>query len=119
MIASGLVYLLCWIPWLAGLRAPLPATLALFAAMGFAVSGFTLSWATVKEVNPPAFSGTAMALVNTGVFLGPTLYQPLVGWVLDRHGQRAALGVLVAFAAMGFLATLLVREAGGRNQAAG
>ena len=115
MIVSGLVYLLCWIPWVAGVHAPLAVTIALFAAMGFAVSGFTLSWATVKEVNPPAFSGTAMALVNTGVFLGPTIYQPLVGWVLDHAGQRAALAVLAGFAAMGFLATLFVRETRARN----
>ena len=47
-------------------------------------------------MNPPALSGTAMAVVNTGVFLGPTIFQPLVGWVLDRAGFQAALAVLAA-----------------------
>jgi MFS family permease len=66
-------------------------------------------------VNPPALSGTAMAVVNTGVFLGPTIYQPLVGWVLDRSGFRAGLLVLWAFALSGLVAALFVRETRCRN----
>jgi sugar phosphate permease len=135
MLGLGLAYLLCWLPWLAGGRVPLWASLTLFAAMGASATGFTLSWASVKEVNPPALSGTAMALVNTGVFLGPTIYQPLVGWVLDRGAAarhpgagapayapedfRRGLWVLAAFALMGFLGGLLVRETHCRNVAAG
>jgi sugar phosphate permease len=138
MLGLGLAYVLCWLPWLAGPRLPLWASLALFAVMGASATGFTLSWASVKEVNPPALSGTAMALVNTGVFLGPTIYQPLVGWVLDRGAAarwgaaaaasspayapedfRRALWVLAAFALMGLVAALLVRETHCRNVAAG
>jgi MFS family permease len=137
MLGLGLAYVLCWLPWLAGPRLPLWASLALFAVMGASATGFTLSWASVKEVNPPALSGTAMALVNTGVFLGPTIYQPLVGWVLDRGAAarwgaaaaaaspayapedfRRALWVLAAFALMGLVAALLVRETHCRNVAA-
>jgi len=136
MLGLGLLYLLCWLPWLAGAPLPLWASLALFGLMGASATGFTLSWASVKELNPPALSGTAMAVVNAGVFLGPTIYQPLVGWVLDRGAaaRRAAsvagapayapedfrrgLWVLAAFALMGLLAALLVRETHGRNVAA-
>ena len=114
-VGIGLVYLLCWLPWLAGAELGRAAGLALFALMGASATGFTLSWASVKEVNPPALAGTAMAVVNTGVFLGPTLYQPLVGWVLDRAGFRAGLAVLAAFAATGVLAALFVRETWCRN----
>jgi sugar phosphate permease len=111
IVAFGAVHVLCWLAWVLG-PAPLPraVTLALFALMGASAPGFTLSWVAVKEVNPPALAGTAMAVVNTGVFLGPTVYQPLVGWVLDRAGFRPALGVLAAFAAVGLGAALLVRE---------
>jgi sugar phosphate permease len=137
MLGLGLAYVLCWLPWLAGARPPLGASLALFAAMGASATGFTLSWASVKEVNPPALSGTAMAVVNAGVFLGPAIYQPLVGWVLDRSAAarrgaaatalspayapedfRRGLWVLAAFALMGLLAALLVRETYCRNAAA-
>jgi sugar phosphate permease len=111
MVALGLVYTLCWAPWVLGIEAPRAITLALFGVMGASATGFTLSWALVKEVNPPALSGTAMAVVNTGVFLGTALYQPLVGWVLDRAGFRPGLTVLAGCAAMGLVAALFVREA--------
>ncbi|HEY6100375.1 MAG TPA: MFS transporter [Anaeromyxobacter sp.] len=111
MIAFGAVHVLCWAPWVLGGALPRAATLALFVLMGASAPGFTLSWVSVKEVNPPALSGTAMAVVNTGVFLGPTLYQPLVGWVLDRSGFRPALAVLAGFAVMGLAGALFVREA--------
>lgn len=137
MLGLGLAYVLCWAPWLAGAHPPPWASLLLFGAMGASATGFTLSWASAKEVNPPALSGTAMALVNAGVFLGPTLYQPLVGWVLDRSAAarqaagaaagavryapedfRRGLGVLAAFALLGLLAALGVREARGRGAGA-
>jgi sugar phosphate permease len=115
MLGFGLGYTLSWAPLVAGAPLGRPASLALFALMGACATGFTLSWASVKEVNPPALAGTAMAVVNTGVFLGPTIYQPLVGFVLDQAGHRAGLGVLAAFAAMGLVAALFVRETRGRN----
>jgi sugar phosphate permease len=115
VLGLGLGYVLCWVPWILGATPPLAATLALFALMGACATGFTLSWASVKEVNPPALAGTAMAVVNTGVFLGPTLYQPLVGWVLDRHGHRAGLLVLWGFALAGLVGALFVRETRCRN----
>jgi sugar phosphate permease len=114
-LALGTVHVLCWVPLL--LAGPLPAsvTLPLFAVLGASAPAFTLSWASVKEVNPPALSGTAMAVVNTGVFLGPIAYQPLVGWVADRAGLRAGLAVLAACALGGVLALLRVRETRCRN----
>lgn len=117
-VAVGAVQVLCWIPIVLG--APLsPAQgWALFALMGASAPGFTLTWAAVKEVNPPALAGTAMAVVNTGVFLGPAVYQPLVGWVLDRAGFTPALAVLAACAAGGLAAAFLVRETRCRNVAA-
>lgn len=118
MIALGLVYALCWAPWLLGMEAPRAVTLALFGLTGASATGFTLSWANVKEVNPPALSGTAIAVVNTGVFLGTTLYQPLFGWVLDRAGFRPALAVLAGCAVMGLVAAFLVREPAALTRAA-
>jgi MFS family permease len=66
-------------------------------------------------VNPPALAGTAMALVNTGVFLGTGLCQPLVGWVLDRAGFRAGIGVLAGFSLAGAVALFRVRETRSSN----
>ncbi len=116
MLALGSVYVLCWAPWLAGLSMPTAASLALFALMGGSASAFTLTWASAKEVNPPALSGMATSVVNTGVFLGPTIYQPLVGWVLDRSRSfRPALAVLAVAAVLGLASALLVKETYCRN----
>jgi sugar phosphate permease len=120
MLALGAGYAVAWLPWIAGVRLPYAATLALFAAMGACATAFTITWASAKEVNPPALSGMATSVVNTGVFLGPTIYQPLVGWVIDRTGDaRAGAAVLAGFALLGVVSVLFVRETHGRNVAAG
>jgi sugar phosphate permease len=122
VLGLGALYVLCWIPLLVSPRLPPAASVTLFAVMGLAAPGFTITWASAKEVNPPALSGTAMAVVNTGVFLGPTLYQPAVGWVLDRAraaapaaAWRPALGVLAGAAMVGLAAGVLLRETYCRN----
>ena len=120
----GVTYAACWIPWVAGWTMPLAASFTLCGLMGVSISGASLSWACAKEVNPPALAGTATSVVNTGGFLGPALYQPLVGWVLDvsSHGAahsledwRRALGVLFAFVLAGLASAFFVRETHCRN----
>jgi sugar phosphate permease len=115
MLVLGLVQALCWGTLAAGVALPPAGMLALFAVLGGSSTAFTLSWASVKEVNPPALAGTAMAIVNTGVFLGPTIYQPLVGWTVDRAGYARGVAVLAAAALLGVVAALFVRETGARN----
>ena len=93
-------------------------------------ASLTLSWACAKEVNPPLLSGMATSVVNVGVFLGPSILQPLVGWVMDQGWQgamdggarlyaasdyRGGLILMAAFAALGAAATFFVRETGCRN----
>jgi MFS family permease len=98
---------------------------SLFALIGLGSTGFTLVWASAKEVNPPALSGMATSVVNTGGFLGAALLQPLVGWALDlsvrSHGlagvaertledYRVGLGILFAATLTGLIAAFFVRE---------
>lgn len=120
--ALSLLYLLSWLPWVMGWQLPVTASLAAFALMGLGIAGASLAWALAKELNPPALSGTATSLVNTGGFLGTALFQPLVGWVLDRSaaaapidGYRSAAAVLAAIALFGVLAAFFIRETGCRN----
>ncbi len=120
--ALSLVYLLSWLPWVMGWQLPLAASLAAFTLMGMGIAGASLAWALAKELNPPALSGTATSLVNTGGFLGTALFQPLVGWVLDRmgaaaplEGYRSAAAVLAAIALCGVVAAFFLRETGCRN----
>lgn len=126
MLGLGSLYVLCWLPWVSVVALPLWGSIALFAAMGVCGAGFTLSWTSAKEVNPPALSGMATSVVNTGVFLGPALFQPLVGWALDRAAPAAAgnyppeafgatLMLLMGFAALGLASAFCVRETYCRN----
>lgn len=124
--ASLVLYLLCWLPWLAGWHPPLAISFAVFFCMGLGMGGMALTWACAKELNPPAFAATAASLVNTGGFLGTALFQPLVGWVIDRsaggaHAARSlddyrmGLAVLAAFALLGVGAAFFTRETRCRN----
>lgn len=124
IIVGALVYCLSWLPLLFGWRLSPAMGYALFLAMGLGASGFTLTWACAKEVNRHALSGMATSVVNTGAFLGTGILQPLTGWMIDRAAgthpttvaahtladYRAGLGSMLAFATMGLVATLFIRE---------
>jgi MFS family permease len=129
LAVSG-VHVLGWLVWLAVPTMPVLATYALCAVMGLASAGFTLSWASAKEVNPPRLSGMATSVVNVGAFLGAAILQPLTGWIMERtwdgrieNGVRIysaadwhnGLLLLASAAAFGWIATLFVRETGCRN----
>jgi sugar phosphate permease len=118
----SLLYLASWLPWVMGWQLPLAASIAAFVLMGAGISGATLAWALAKELNPPALSGTATSMVNTGGFLGTALFQPLVGAVLDRSAggaaidsYRSAAAVLAVIALTGVASGFLLRETRCRN----
>ncbi len=119
-----------WATWRDGGPLPLAATYALCGLMGLVTAGFTLSWASAKEVNPPQLSGMATSVVNVGIFLGPAILQPVVGWLMERTWDgrieagvriysagdwRNGMLLIVLAAAAGWVATLFVKETGCRN----
>lgn len=130
MLAGALAYvLICaallWAPWRPG-----AGGLALFALLGLSGSGFVLSYACAKEVCAPALSGMAISVVNTGLFLGAAIMQPLFGWVLDRgwdgtleNGVRIysaanyqqALWLMLGFAALALISATRLTETRCRN----
>jgi MFS family permease len=127
LIASSCLYLVCWMMWIAGVADIAPGmTYAVSMLMGFSATGFTLSWTCAKEVNRPRYAGMATSLANTGGFLAAGILQPLVGWMLDRSAAhdtalsaldafRPGLAVLAAFALIGFVGALFIRETQCRN----
>jgi MFS family permease len=119
-------YLACWLPWVMGWSMPEWASMAVFIGMGLGISGAITCWALAKENNPPALSGTATSLVNTGGFLAVALLQPAVGWIIDHAGSapvldayRSAAALLAAVALAGVLAAFGLRETHCRNVHAG
>ena len=115
MRAAVLLSTLSWLPWILHAQWPPWATLAWFLLMGLLIPGFTLSWTIAKEANPPQYSGIATSVVNTGIFLGAGILQPLVGWVLDQgravgntpEAWDHALWVLAGAAALALVAALM------------
>ncbi len=105
-IISALACLgLAFFPWSSGFTG-----MALFALLGFGSGGFIVTFACAKEVVAPPLAGMAVGLVNTGLFLGAAIIQPLYGWMMDRGWDgRLVDGVRVYQPAdynLGFLAML-------------
>lgn len=132
MIASlGLLVLFLFITFAP--RLPFVGLIALFVLLGLTTSGFTLTWANIKEINPPALSGTSTSFANMAGFLIGGIIQLLMGWVLDHQAQwlialgyvdqpywgahrfQMAMGVLIVFALIGFLASCAVTETHAKN----
>lgn len=118
----GVFYVACWLPWVMGWSLPAWASMMVFAGMGLGIGGAVTCWALAKENNPPALSGTATSLVNSGGFLAVALLQPAVGWIIDHAGgapvldaYRSAAALLAAVALAGVLAAFGLRETHCRN----
>ena len=122
--------LVLWVVFIASLGARLAVVYVLLFAMGFAGGAFVLTWPIGSEVNPPHLAGVAVAVVNSGGFLGAALSQGPIGAVLDAHwagamaagarvypleAYRTAFGICALFVLASALATLLMRETAGRN----
>ena len=130
ILISAIIYALSWlaliyIPWQPGLLAML-----LFMLIGLTSGGFVITYPCAKEVTQPALSGMAISLVNTGLFLGAAIIQPLFGWVLDlgwdgkivnginlyswQNYQNAML-LMFGFAVIAMIAALRIKETGCKN----
>jgi sugar phosphate permease len=126
--SSGYLFVslaLAYSPWGAGFSGFL-----LFFLLGFSAGGFIVTFASAKEVIVPSLAGMAVGLVNTGLFLGAAIVQPLFGWVMDRGWNgalldgvriygladyRLGLRVMVFCALLAVVGSLLVRETRCRN----
>lgn len=52
--------------------------------LGLGAGGQTVSFAVVKENNTPEFVGTASGFNNLSVLIGGAIFQPFVGYILQR-----------------------------------
>jgi sugar phosphate permease len=108
-----------------GGRPPIQALYPLCFFIGFGIGAVPLVFAIVGDLVQPAIRGLAGGLVNSGLFIGAAMAQPVFGYILDlgwRGDMIAGARVypLAAFqqgfylccamAAMGFIGALLVKE---------
>jgi sugar phosphate permease len=130
IVAGALSYsLVClclaYAPWIPG-----PMGLALFALLGFSAGGFIVTFANAKEVVAPSLSGMVTGLVNTGLFFGAAVLQPLFGWVMDlswsgrmenglrvyaRGDYHSGFLLMLLFAAVSMVAACRISETHCRN----
>ncbi len=72
---------------------------------GFAVQTFTTSTNSLVQLSiAPKMRGRVLAILLAIALGGTPVGAPIVGWVADRLGPRAALGVA---AASGFVAAMI------------
>jgi sugar phosphate permease len=73
--------------WSTLFYAPLPVVAFTIVAglTSFACGAVVVAFAFAKESVPVRFLGTISGAVNVGNMLGPTILQPAIGSVLDRH----------------------------------
>ncbi len=130
IIGACVLSVLAWLalillPWGPGLSG-----FGLYALLGLCAGGFVVGYAAAKEVVPPGVAGMAIALVNTGLFLGAAIMQPVFGWVMDltwdgtltdgvrRYAlsdYRNGLWLSCAFALLASVAAFFVHETRCRN----
>ena len=114
---------------LPGLPLPLLVTVLLIA--GFTSGCMIISFAFAKESVPTRLAGTVNGVINMGIMLGPTLLQPIVGWMLDRswHGDlvdgirtyniaayHAGFILMMVWAILSFVLLFFTRETYCRQQ---
>lgn len=130
ILASSIVYAISWlvliyVPWQQGIF-----SLFLFLLIGLTGGGFVLTYPCAKEVTQPALSGMAISLVNTGLFLGAAIVQPLFGWVLDLgwdgkivnginlyswQNYQSAMLLMFSFAVITVMAAFRIKETACKN----
>jgi len=93
---------------------PLPsaAVAALTFLTGFGGSAQIMCFATVREVNSPALTGTAIGVVNAFVTGTGAVYQPLIGSILDHTWSGTMVNGARIYAADDYRAGFLVLVCG-------
>jgi MFS family permease len=117
--------LIGWIPILFSQGLPLWLLIILFGAVGFASSAIVVGFAFVKESVPVVSAGIVTGVCNMGMEMGPTILQPVIGWVLDLkwngisengiriydlNAYQVAFGVMIGLSLIGALIIPFARE---------
>jgi len=84
----------------------------LFFAFGVFTSVEVVVFAMAREINSPAFTGTAIAMTNMLVMLGGVLFQPLLGALLDFLAGNHSTGGFSVYSEKDFQHALVVIPVG-------
>ena len=124
-VGGSLAAIVCWLMVIFWTSLG-PAGLAgLYIVTGIVSASFITCFAHARESVPQHLSGTVTGLLNMGIMLGPTVMQPMVGWVLDQkwrgtlengtptyglEAYQTGFVLLIAWISMGLLLLLFSKE---------
>ena len=122
LMVSGFV-LVCLTALLAFATEDLPVAGLYLLCLGLGVFSsaiVVIGFTTTKELFPVQIAGTSTGLVNLFPFAGGAVFQPLLGYILERHGRvkdaftlvgyKQAFFVLFVCGLIAFAATLCLKE---------
>jgi len=103
LLCSSVVHSLCWVVLLLYHRAmPYPSLYVLFFIMGLTSCAIPVVLLTAtRELFPGEIAGTGQGIMNLFPFVGSMVFQPMLGFILDK--TRTAEGHYVYENAMWFL----------------
>ncbi|KTD09866.1 MFS transporter [Legionella hackeliae] len=92
------------------LYVPIPISwmYAVLFMLGFGAGGQTVSFAVVKDNNPPELVGTASGFNNLSVLVGGAIFQPLVGVALHHSSDWSVVNGIPVYSIASYNKALLV-----------
>lgn len=92
MIISPIIGLVGAIVLIYGMNLPFWISYICLFMMGVASASQILSFAVVKDINPPTSIATAVGFNNMAVVMGGAIFQPLVGFILQWNWDGTMVG---------------------------
>lgn len=92
LVGTSVINVLCWFVMVLYFDSlSLLNLYIVFFLMGITISSVgTIAIIATKELFPPEIAGTSMGTMNIFPFIGGLIFQPLLGYILDRAGREGA-----------------------------
>jgi sugar phosphate permease len=93
LVGTSVLNVLCWLVMLLFFEnMPVAILYIIFFFMGITTSSVgTLAIVTAKELFPHEMAGTSMGATNLFPFAGAVIFQPFMGYVLDKGGKTGGM----------------------------
>lgn len=108
MYASALLGCLILIIVLYVPNLPLPIIYLLLFSYGISNTGVATAYAVSSEINPRAVAGTSMAFANMASVIVGAFFQPIIGWMLDKHASLIGRSIVTTYTADDFRFALVL-----------
>lgn len=82
--------------------------MVLYFLLGFITSSQVISYPAIAESNPHSLAGSALGFASVLIMLGPAIFQPLFGWLLDLHWSHHLIAGVPQYGLSDFRAALMI-----------